>query len=328
MAQFFYDMGTASNARMPAGIASFGYSSDVIIDPPLLKHIPSNRFAGGSKNGFMLCRQGAGFPLSLNLAGEFGDFEALLCYRRATLDPWDGWDSGEAEGPGIFVRHEGHGGEDYPGTPNACVVVGPLMRGDALGQHRKLIVYRMDSSNGRIAVQTAAEALPVPDGDIEDVVYETTLMRVSVTDSTIKARVWYDSNEEPETWHVDAIISGLAASGKIGIRISESESYTLLKYISIGTEGDPAPTESPAQGRYVSGIVNLPDKSPADGYIVRCHHRESAALLAETLSDEDGSFYFDQLTVGAADKVYCVAIDQLYNSLRAPIKDLITPVAE
>lgn len=320
MAQVFYSMGGASGSRLPACIESIGFSW--YASEPFTQNLTDALVAAGSGRRFFVAYPQINYDLSLNLQGEFGDFEVLLIYRRMCFE-WDVDDEDFALG--LYLRHEGFTNKHDAGQVYACVAVGALMLDNEDRPDRKLSLYRL-SESGDFAIASNATALTDGEGDaLQWATNEDTCMRVNVTGSTVRAKVWYQWKSEPEGWQIEEAVMGMADTGKIGIRLIGNGSGTLLKSISVGTDGDPAPEYDEAGPRRVAGIVNLPDKSPAAGYRVLCHHRQTGALLAEQLTEEDGSFDFWIYGLGPDDKVYCIAIDQLGNSMRAPIKDMITP---
>ena len=78
----------------------------------------------------------------------------------------------------------------------------------------------------------------------------------------------------------------------------------------------------PGGARVLAGIVRLPDNSPAVGYPVYLYRQSDGVKIAATVSGASGEFSFDQLDTA---KYFVIALDDQTDSMKAPIKDLITP---
>lgn len=149
-------------------------------------------------------------------------------------------------------------------------------------------------------------------------------LRLQVSGGQARARVWWADEAEPTTWAGSGAFVPTPANTTCGIIAPVYGGAARLDFVSVGTDGDPAPLEYPGGNRQVVGVVRKPDNSFAAGYIVRCYHRNTGCLLGEMLSDENGAFLFS-LPIPETEHVYCLAVDQLGNSWNAPIKDLINP---
>lgn len=67
-------------------------------------------------------------------------------------------------------------------------------------------------------------------------------MRLRVNGTSIRARAWRESAEEPTTWPLDVTNSDISAAGSIGVLASEANTPDMyVDYIGIGTNGDTVP---------------------------------------------------------------------------------------
>ncbi|HDS1834392.1 TPA: hypothetical protein QEM98_000477 [Stenotrophomonas maltophilia] len=148
--------------------------------------------------------------------------------------------------------------------------------------------------------------------------------RVRNVGNQLQLRMWNDGTTEPSTW-TTYTNNAITVAGKISLGWQAGNDRIKRIYqVGIGTAGDTAPSAIPGGSRTVSGTVRTPTGDLASGYIVRCYARSSGVLLGETLTDSGGNYAF---SLTYADKVTCLAIDQLGNSWNAPVKDLVTPIA-
>lgn len=151
------------------------------------------------------------------------------------------------------------------------------------------------------------------------------MVRFQGVGSNLRVKAWRADTDEPSSWQ-QSIIDSSHATGDVGVIHHGFELEYVSRWISVGTNGDSAPSSYPGGNRVVAGTLLKPDGSPADGYIVRCYHRATGVMLGEVLSNAIGAFNFS-LPIPATEKVYCVGVDQLGNTWNAPIKDLIAPVS-
>lgn len=149
-------------------------------------------------------------------------------------------------------------------------------------------------------------------------------IRLNCNGTNIRAKAWKVGDAEPASWQREAVDSDLA-SGDAGVIYHGYNLEMVSKFVSVGTGSDNAPFSYPGGNRIIAGTLLKPDSSPAEGYLVRCYHRETGALLGETLANSIGAFTFS-FPISTDEKVYCVGVDQLGNTWNAPIKDLISPV--
>lgn len=161
---------------------------------------------------------------------------------------------------------------------------------------------------------------------VYDTIFKTAIMRLSVSDGQCRFKAWWDGETEPVSWYASAPYTINSANKSAGIILPVYGGMVEIDFLSIGTDGDVAPLSYPGGNRIVSGTLLKPNGSPANGYIVRCYHRETGGMLGEMLSNEVGAFNFS-LPISTTEKVYCVGVDQVGNTWNAPMKDLISPVA-
>lgn len=179
--------------------------------------------------------------------------------------------------------------------------------------------YKLEGGS-QTKVQDANGALPTKDDD--EILLVDQFIRAQISGNTFKVRSWYSEESEPASWDIDTTDSTHPDAGDVAI-CCHKYSYGLAQYfISIGTEGDPTPD---SLSRLVSGTVTKPDDTAADGYLVRCYHRPTGALLGETLTSASGLFTFD-LSIPETEEVYCVAVDQVGNTWNIAVEDRINPI--
>lgn len=214
-------------------------------------------------------------------------------------------------GPGIYVRAGISGG----------VISAYQISWGAGSTYRSLRIYDSTNTSSNLAASSTSY---LPTKSDPALVRSSLYIRVNVNGTTIRARAWFDGDAEPATWGVTATDSKYAGPGLAGIQLQQTRDGRVYEFISIGTDGDSAPMSYPGGNRTVAGVVKKPNGDDAVGYQVRCYHRDTGFLLAETISAALGSFEFS-LPIPSSEPVYCVAIDQLGNEWNAPIRDLIQP---
>lgn len=150
-------------------------------------------------------------------------------------------------------------------------------------------------------------------------------LRAKIQGTNLMAKVWKEGEVEPSFWMLSTTDNVFTGPGDVFLSLGGGVAYA-VPFFSIGTNGDPAPMSFPGGNRVVAGTLLKPNGSPANGYMVRCYHRESGYLLGEVLASASGAFSFS-LAIPTTEKVYCMGVDQLGNTWNAPIKDLIAPVS-
>lgn len=148
------------------------------------------------------------------------------------------------------------------------------------------------------------------------------LMRLECTGTTIRGRAWFEGDAEPGTWAV-SVTDADHASGDVGIIYRQNNQRFAHSWLSVGTDGDP-PLTSPPMNVIAGTLRNPSGNLVGPGYVVRCYHQESGAMLGETVTDGSGAWSF---TVPTTDAVYVLAVDNLGNTWKAPINDRLSPVA-
>lgn len=211
-------------------------------------------------------------------------------------------------GPGIFFRAD-------PSTGNKGYQLAWGM-----GTHtRSLRFYNSIDTSVNIGASSTSY---LPSKTPLQLVKQSLFIRANFSGTSLKARAWFDDVSEPSTWGIE-ITNSAYTSGKIGILIQKTDDGRIYDFLSIGTDGDLAPSSYPGGGSIVQGTLTRPNGAPAGGYIVRCYHRATGCILGEVLSEPSGDFLF---SVNTKDEVYCLGVDQLGNVWNAAIKDMIDPV--
>lgn len=144
------------------------------------------------------------------------------------------------------------------------------------------------------------------------------LARLQCIGTTIRGRMWYENETEPETWHVSVTDTDLS-SGDVGFIMHGYGQRCAASWLSVGTDADAAPS---VPTRQVFGTVLTPTSTPAVGYRVNVHDQISGVLIGSQLTNASGEF---DLSINYTGPIYAVAIDQVGNTWKAPIKDRIMP---
>lgn len=268
----------------------------------------------------------SGMPIALMSPVAFGDFEALVRYRASRGQGW-GTISYFNFGGGIVGRCVYGDIADQPSedfSKGLHVSAGGGLRNSNSNVARTMRLYSAGYGSQKSAT-TSTTYLSADSHSAENRTRFMFCLRVLVVGKNIKARAWRDDVAEPSTWEIDVSRPDLPDEGHVGFYMSGGIEGRVCDSLAIATEGDPLPSGMPGGNRSIVGTLRKPDNSIAQGYVVRCYHRDSGALLGETLSDAAGQFSFS-LPLPSSEKVYCLAIDQKGNSWAAPIKDMITPV--
>ena len=181
-----------------------------------------------------------------------------------------------------------------------------------------LTLYKMVGGS-QTQIASLAGALPSKSGGEQ--YNHAFFIRLKAAGSSLQARIWWEDESEPATWDIDATDTTISVAGDIALACHQYEQSAAQYFIAVGTDSDAPPT---ANAGTVSGIVLLPNGDPADGYLVRCYHRDSGILLADSTTDASGAYAFS--TLDTADAVTILAVDQLGNSWNAQVNDLVVPV--
>lgn len=308
MAQFYYDLSIAARDCWPYFLGGAPLGDDL-----LRKYVASTEEGFLSVDGTRQTISGASGYVTLSLGLNSADTEALLKVSLgAVADTSPFLNSSLA----LWVRTNGGRSANIPTQGYGVNTNGS----DVLAScDRGLNLY----ANGA-SVATAADVIPMYGTNANPPrIKKFLFLKINATGTLVRAKGWLEGDAEPG-WQISETRTD-AASGDVSVRISHNFCNRVFDFVSVGTDGDPAPTEYPGGDRIVTGTLLKPDSSPADGYLVRCYHRGTGCLLGETLANPSGAFTFS-LPIPSTEKVYCVGVDQLGNSWNAPIKDLISPV--
>lgn len=143
-------------------------------------------------------------------------------------------------------------------------------------------------------------------------------LRVKVLGASIMAKIWNEGSAEPATWQLTTTNS-LFTSGKVGFGISGYTDYPMLySFMSVGTNGDSAPTSFVGGLRTVAGTLLNPDDSPAIGKKVRIFDKETGYMFDEKITNTVGQYDFK---VESTDFVQIVGVDQDNNEWEPPIHE-------
>lgn len=208
------------------------------------------------------------------------------------------------------------------GRPANCYYV--ATNGSTSNTHnRNLALWKVVSGTQTQVGSTVSSVITAADPyDFHKWIY----LRFQCVGTTIRAKLWRDGDTEPGSWSISATDSSITAAGDVAQIFHSYGNAFVSSWMGIGTGVDSAPNSFPGGDRVVAGTLKTPTGTAAEGYLVRCYHRDSGMMLGETLSSSTGAFAFS-LPISATEKVYCIGVDQLGNSWKAPIVDLVTPVA-
>lgn len=315
MAQFYYDLSIAANGKWPYfckgitpsiatdGIRSLGRSFNTSVNKP----------------SFNIDRDNQNIWLNIGMGLNLSDYEVVVSFARNR----NSTRNFSNVGGGLYLRTGGTGGSSGSGY---YVAFGTM----SSDNYRAGALYRRGTSGvegAQVNLSTLSNTLLSSFYSFADALGKVVNLRVRITGQRFRVRAWWEGEVEPTTWAIDFTDSDTGwVSGDIGLQVHGYEVLHEYFFLSIGTGGDSAPLTYPGGNRIISGTLLKPDDSPADGYIVRCYHRDTGVMLGEMLANEIGAFNFS-LPIPATEKVYCVGVDQLGNTWNAPIKDLISPVS-
>lgn len=313
VAQFFYDLSIIDKNGipvMPKGPRSSEWNSANAKFGKVKGMFAQLGFTGGGSDSRM------GLAAGVNVT----DVEVLL---KSSISFYNfGADVPNTAGPSIFLRSQG---AEWSNARAKNGYYFCLNGSSTLSNHsRTLTVYSYENGNfGTLNFQSAT-LMNAPTSPLQ-IFGEFFYFRVKAQGTNLMAKAWKESEVEPSSWMLSTTNNIFTGPGDVFLSLERGTAF-VVPFFSVGTNGDPAPMSFPGGNRVVSGTLLKPDGSPADGYMVRCYHRESGYLLGETLASAIGAFSFS-LPIPSTEKVYCVGVDQLGNTWNAPIKDLIAPVS-
>lgn len=311
MAQYFLDLSIGQSGKWPAllrGNAS-AYNDAEMNTAPIKKSWGSGVLIKGLGSNYKTINAGL---------GSFTDVDIVCKSTLSSIPPASNAFSGGTIC--IFARGDGSfTGED---RPNNCYLAAINCNTNLASNGSILSTYKVVSGSLTSLVFNVPVLSGLPSAELAHEV--PVFVRFQCIGTSIRCKVWKHPDSEPGSWAIDTTDSTFAA-GQVGISYPNNKQEFISSFLSIGTGGDPAPLSYPGGERTIAGTLLEPDSLPADGYIVRCYHRESGVLLGETLSNALGAFGFS-LPISEDEKVYCVGVDQLGNTWNAPIKDLLSPV--
>lgn len=310
MAQYYYDLSIADANGIPA-----------MPKGPRSPNFDNGNAKFGLVNGYFaqlgVTRGGTDAELGLAAGVNAATVEAL-CKASVSLYNY-GADYNNSGGVAFFLRAQGaqwSGGRAKNGYYFA------LNGAASQSAHsRKLRVYTYENGGYGALDVGGSKDMIAPTGEIFTDFF---FFRVRAEGTTLSAKAWKETEQEPAAWMLSTTNATFTGAGDVFLGLGRGCAFA-VPFFSVGTDGDPAPTAFPGGNRTVAGTLRKPDNSTAAGYIVRCHHRATGALLGQTLSDAAGQFVFS-IPLATTEPVYCLAIDQLGNSWAAPIKDFINPV--
>lgn len=309
MAQFYYDLSIAAQDCWPYFLGGEHLGNNL-----LRKYVAPTKDGFLSVDGTRQAISGAAGYVTLSLGLDYADIEALL---RVSLNATPDASSFGNSSLGLWVRTDG-------GISGASPTIGYGVCTNAntsLGSFDRSLTFYANGSS----IANATNVIPSY-GVNEDPprIKKFLFLKINATGTLVRMKAWFDGDTEPG-WQISETRTD-TASGDVSVRISHNFCNRVFDFVSVGTDGDPAPLEYPGGPRQVIGTVRKPDDTLAAGYIVRCYHRPTGCLLGETITDVNGGFVFS-INIPETEQVYCLAVDQLGNSWNAPIKDLINPGA-
>lgn len=310
MAQFFYDLSVANPngglwpAVMKGSKGSENHASIAYIGPAI---------SGVNTRGFLV-EKARGQTAHSSIAAGVSSVDTEVLYKVSGSRGSDS--TFNNIGPAaVFLRASGFA---ETGRPENCYYVA---NGNSAGISSQYDLTLCKVVAGSQTVLSSASSVITSSIDHRDLFL---FIRLQALGNTVRARMWREGAAEPTSWQVSVTDTSITGAGDAGFIAHGFGGKFVAQFLSIGTEGDAAPLTYPGGGRSIAGIVKQPNGDAAVGYKVRCHHRDSGVLLAETTSVALGAFNFS-LNIPSTEKVYCLAIDQVGNSWNAPIKDMIEP---
>jgi hypothetical protein len=307
MAQFFYDYSVIDKGKKKPVMAKA-----VTVDMAAVSDIgPVGSVDTDTGSGFLWqTNRDTGSTFTLGVGENFGDCEILYKCRPVRL----AWVTFTNTGVGFAFRSSGLDGGT--GRPNDGYYLA-----FGTGQNTDGVIRLQLFSTVANSQTTIANVACLPSANDETESKTDVYIRALISGSDIKARAWVHTETEPATWDIEETDTD-HTSGDIGALLHSHGFGQVVYFLSVGTGGDPAPLIPPAGGTVVSGTLQTPASAPAAGYVVRCYHRDSGAIVGDTLSDGSGNFTMT-IALPTSESVYCLAIDQLGNTWGADIKDIV-----
>lgn len=307
MAQYFYDLSIGQPGELPYWLDRGGDSK------------PSTHRWATSRDGFSVAADAAHAVARLKDPAVQGlsNVEVLI---KSSLSMTAGVGSFVNSGAAVGVRAqmgsytESRPVNGYVFTLNASA--------SYASSERNVTVYNINNSAfGSLASHSGVLSA----NSSRDRYLQSTFLRLRAIGTAISYKAWRSTDDEPSDW-LGSLTNSAHSSGDISLYLGGNGMSMTHSFVSVGTDGDPAPLSYPGGNRIVSGTVYMPNDMKAVGYVVRCYHQETGCLLGETLTGGGGEFSFS-LPIPETELVYCVAVDQLGRTMAAPIADRLAPVA-
>lgn len=184
-------------------------------------------------------------------------------------------------GPGVFFRANPLNGAEVEGYQFA--------RG-AGSTHSSIRFYDALNSSSNIG---ASSPTYLPNKTAAARTLEYVYCRVRFEGNNLRARAWYEGQNEPSGWGIQTT-DAKYSSGRIGIKIQQHEDGGVLEFLSIGTDGDPAPssptgTQLPGAYGSLSGNATTAAGVPADVVAVFAWPEGARVATATPSSNGDWS---------------------------------------
>lgn len=305
MAQYFYDMSVCSpsGGKWPAlfrGHNTSTINSDVYVGPTI---------GGANGRSFLFdVPTNVSRTRAISVGINAADVDIVRMSSRAIRDLFTSFTN---TGGGVIVAR-GSGFVDNEIFANGYYIAMNASTVKSSAERSLRLFKRVDNLQTDLGGFT--NALPAYSADSPDF-----YTRLQCVGTTIRAKAWLVGQSEPE-WQIVVTDTSLT-TGDVGVCFFAQGGCWKSYFLSVGTNGDMAPYSLPSGPRILTGVVRNPSGSAVStGFIVRCYHRESGAILGETSTNASGAYTF-YLNLMPTEEVYCLAIDNLGNSWGIPTVD-------
>lgn len=303
MAQYFYDLSIGQPGELPYWLDRGGNSK------------PSTHRWTTSRDGFSVIADAAFTVARLKDPAVQGvsNVEVLI---KSSLSVTAGVVSYGNTAAGVVVRAEivnyanSTARNGYLVTLNGSLDLGV--------SERHVNVFSMNNGSFGTAIAAHSDALAA--NASRSRYLQSTFLRLRANGTTISYKAWRSTDEEPAVW-LGSLTHSAHSSGDVVLYLGGNGISMTHAFVSVGTDGDSAPSSFPGGPRVVAGVVRDPlGVAVGEGYIVRCYHRASGAILGETLTNLSGAYSFE-VNLMQSEEIYCLAIDNLGNSWGIPTVD-------
>lgn len=131
-------------------------------------------------------------------------------------------------------------------TSGSSVQMGVAVRTSGANNNRSGYMVGMLGQNGNFRMMKAvngAATNALATSTMSLTIDTWYFIRVRAVGTSIRAKIWQDGSPEPAFWHIDIVDSDVASGGAGAFFVGNTAGGTYWDMFSVGTDGDPAPSE-------------------------------------------------------------------------------------